>query len=88
MKVKDALVAWTRGVQKSWVSGVWKMILIAIWWTTWKERNQPIFDGKEMFFQDFKVYFLKTLYSWSHVLNDGTNLPFLDFVDNNIMHGA
>jgi len=22
------------------------------------------------------------LYSWSHVLNGGTNLTFLDFVDN------
>jgi len=37
-------------------------------------------------FQDFKLHFLGTLYSWSHVLNDRSNLTFLDFVDN-IMHG-
>jgi len=29
----------------------------AVWWTTWTERNQGIFEGKEMSCQDFKLYF-------------------------------
>ena len=43
---------------------------------TWKEKNRWIFEGKEMPFQDFKLYFLRTLHSWSQVLNGGTNLTF------------
>ena len=57
------------------------MIPLAIWWSTWKERNQRIFEGKARFYQEFKLYFLRTLYSCSQVLNDGTYLNFLNFVD-------
>ena len=54
---------------------------------TWKGRNWRILEDKEMSFQDFKLYFWRTSYSWIHVLNGGTNLTILDFVDN-IMHRA
>ena len=37
--VRDAVVAWRRRMKKSWILGVWNMILLAIWWATWKERN-------------------------------------------------
>ena len=57
------------------------MIPLAIWWSTWKERNQRIFAGKARSYQDFKLYFLRTLYSWSHVLGDDTHMKLLDFVD-------
>ena len=56
------------------------MIPLAIWWSTWKERNQRIFEGKASSYQDFKLYFLRTLYSWSQVLGDGTNLNLLNFL--------
>ena len=58
------------------------MIPLAIWWTAWKERNRRIFKDIDLFFQDFKLYFLRILYSWSHALDGSTNLTFLDFVDN------
>ena len=74
-------------MKKCWGFGVWKMIPLAIWWTTWKERNQRIFEGLYMSFQDFKLYFLRILYGWCHVLDGGTNLTFLDFVDK-IMQGG
>jgi len=54
-------------------------------WCTWKERNQQIFGGKVSSIQDFKFYFLGTLYSWSLVLDEGLKLSLLDFVDK-IMH--
>jgi len=57
------------------------MILLGIWCSTWKESNHWIFDGKVRFYQEFKVYFLRTLCSWNIVLDHGTNLTFLDFVD-------
>jgi len=61
--------------------GIWKMIPLAIWWSTWKERNQRIFAGKVRSYQVLKLYFLRTLYSWSLILGDGTNLKLLNFVD-------
>jgi len=57
------------------------MIPLAMWWSTWKERNQWIFEGKGRSYQDFKLYFLRTLYSWSQVLGDGINLNLLNFVN-------
>ena len=81
------LVAWRRRLKKCWVHGIWKLVPIAIWWCTWKERNQQIFDDKASSVQDFKLYFLGTLYSWSQVLNGGSKVSLLDFVDK-IMHGS
>jgi len=57
------------------------LILIAIWWCTWKDRDRRIFYDKASSFQDFKLYFLGTLYSWSQVLNGGSTVSLLDFVD-------
>ena len=76
-----------RKIEKCLAFGVWKMIPLAIWWTAWKERNKRIFEGIDLFSQDFKLYFLKILYSWSHALDGVANLTFLDFV-NNIRQGA
>ena len=63
------------------------MIPLAIWWIAWKERNRRIFEGIDLCFQDFKLYFLRILYSWSHALDGGANLTFLDFASN-ILQGA
>ena len=79
--VKDVLVAWRRRMEKCFAFGVWKMIPLAIWWTEWKERNRRIFEGIDLSFQDFKLYFLRILYSWSHALDGVVNLILLDFVD-------
>jgi len=38
--VKDVLVAWRRRLKKCWVYGIWKLVPLAIWWCTWKERNR------------------------------------------------
>ena len=57
------------------------MVPLAIWWATWKERNLRIFDDKVSLFQDFKLYFLRLLYSWSVRLSGNKNLTFLAFVD-------
>ena len=44
-------------------------------------ENQRILGGKARSYQELKLYLLRTLYSWSQALNDGTYLNFLDFVD-------
>jgi len=49
-------------------------------------RNQRIFEGKDLSLLDFKMYFLRVLYTWSQVLEDRVNLTFVDFVDN-LMQG-
>jgi len=48
---KAVLMAWRRRMKKGWVSGVWKIIPMAIWWTIRKERNQCIFEGKQISFE-------------------------------------
>ena len=54
---------------------------LGIWCSTSKERNGRIFEGKARAIDDFKLYFLRTLYSWSQVLSYGIKLTFLDFVN-------
>jgi len=72
---------WRRRMKKSWVLGVWNMVPLAIWWATWKERNRRIFVDKVLSFQDFKIYFLRLLYSWSVGFNGNKSLKILAFVD-------
>ena len=74
--IKDVLMGWRRRLKRSWLLGIWNMSLLPIWWSTWKDRNRQIFEGKARSYQEFKLYFLRTLYSWSQVLDDGTNLTF------------
>jgi len=80
--VKDVLVAWRRRLKKSWKFGP-----LDIWQFTLKERIRQIFEGKASSHMDFKLYFLRMWYSWSQVLDDGSKVSFLDFVDK-IMHGS
>ena len=68
-------------MKKSWVLGVCNMILLAIWRVTWKERNRCIFEDKTSSFQDFKLYFLRWLYSWSVGFNGDKFVNFWGFVD-------
>ena len=79
--IKEVLMAWRRRMKRCWLQGIWKMNPLAISWSTWKERNQRIFEGKARSSQEFKLYFLRTLCSWNQVLNDGTYINFLNFVD-------
>ena len=69
-------------MKKCLAFGVWKMIPLAIW----KERNRRIFEGKDLSLQDFKLYFLRILYSWSNSFDGGANSSFVDFVYN-LMQG-
>ena len=39
------------------------MVPLAIWRAKWKERNHRIFDDKVLSFQEFKLYFMRLLYS-------------------------
>ena len=81
LTIKNVLMSWTRKINGGWLLGIWKMIPLAIWWSMWKERNQRIFAGKARSYQDFKLYVLRTLYSWILALGDGTYGNLLDFID-------
>ena len=79
-------MVWRRRKQKCLALGVWNLIPLAIWWSVWKERNRRIFEGKDLSLLDFKMYFLRVLYTWSQALEDRGNLTFVDFVDS-LMQG-
>ena len=51
--VRDVVVAWRRRLKKElgWVLGICKLTPLVIWWSTWKERNCQIFEGKDMSYQ-------------------------------------
>ena len=68
-------------MKKGLAFGVWKLIPLAIWWSVWKERNRRVFEGKDLSLHDFKLYFLRILYSWSQALDESANLTFVDFGD-------
>lgn len=38
--IGDVLVAWRRRLKNSWVLGIWKLVLLAIWWCTWNPREE------------------------------------------------
>jgi len=80
------LVAWRRRIKKGLAFDVQKMILLAIWWSTWKERNRSIFEDKDLSLQDFKLYLLRILYNWSQALDSGAHKTVVDFEDN-LMQG-
>jgi len=52
-------------IQEELSYGIWKLVPLAVWWCKWKERNQWSFKGKALSLLDFKLYFLRMLYSRS-----------------------
>lgn len=74
LNFKDMLVAWRRRLKKSWNQ---KLIPLVVWWSTWKERNQQIFEGRALGFQEFELFFLRLLYCWSRMLKCDVNWSIL-----------
>jgi len=44
-------------------------------------EKRRLFEDKALSFQEYKLYFLRLLFSWSIGLNGNKNLNFLGFVD-------
>ena len=85
MDVKDVLVDWRRRLKRRCILGIWKLVPLTMWWCSWKARSRWIFEGKALSHQNFTLFFLRMLYSWSQVLDCCTKVPLLDFVDK-IIH--
>jgi len=52
---QDVLVVWRWRMKNCWGFGVWKMIPLAIWWTTWNERNRKVLWGQRYFLSRFQA---------------------------------
>ena len=76
-------MAWRRKLKKSWILGVCKLMSLAIWWTTWKERNCWIFVGKARAYCLIEIlsFTFENLYTRGQVLYNGTKITYLHFVD-------
>ena len=63
-----------------WLLGIWKMIP-SPYGGVLGRRGINIFSRAMLGPVKSQLYFLRTLYSWSQVLDDGTNLICLNFID-------
>jgi len=67
-------------LKKSWVLGILKLASFG-YLVVYLENNRRIFEDKALSLQDFKLYLLIMLHSWSQVLDCGTKVSLLDIVD-------
>ena len=71
--VNDVVLASRRRTKNPRFLMFGRWFLLPICWCTWKERNCRIVEDKALSQQNFKLYFLRLLDSWSLVGNDGKN---------------
>ena len=43
----------------------WRTAPLCLFWTVWKERNDRVFDNKELSNKGIKLAFLCNLWAWS-----------------------
>lgn len=69
----DVVVASGRRMKNPQFLMFGRWFLLAMWWCTWKERNCHIVEDKALSHQNFNLYFLRLLDSWSIVGNGKTS---------------
>jgi len=74
-------MAWRRRLKRSWFLEIWKMALLVIYGGVLGKREIIGFLRVRLGPIKSSLYFFRSLYSWSQVLDDGTNLTFLNFIN-------
>lgn len=69
---------WTDGRSRS--AAVWKMVPSCLMWCLWRERNDRIFEDKEMTFEELRTFFFYSLYTWSVGFLTPLVISFHDFI--------
>jgi hypothetical protein len=81
-RVIDFLACWKgqRG-NKMVLLEVWRMALLCLMWTIWRERNFRCFEDKELTTAEICTRFLTLLHHWAGVLNIPQVSSMYQFVD-------
>ena len=61
-RIIDLLTSWMGGFGKSRAALVWGEVLHCVMWLLWHERNNRVFEGREVTSLDLKSSFLRTLF--------------------------
>ena len=59
----------------------WRVALLCLTWTIWKERNRRAFDDVARNDQKIKSIFLYTFVNWARVYIEKHTFSLIDFVD-------
>ena len=59
----------------------WRVALLCLMWTIWKERNRRAFDDVARNDQKIKSIFLYTFVNWARVYVEEHTFSLIDFVD-------
>uniref|UniRef100_A0A5B6YS94 Reverse transcriptase zinc-binding domain-containing protein n=1 Tax=Davidia involucrata TaxID=16924 RepID=A0A5B6YS94_DAVIN len=73
----EVLTIWRGNSIRRRVKQAWQLIPLCLWWITWKERNQRIFEGVDAPVWNVKAILLSTLYFW---ITEGSALSINNFL--------
>ena len=57
----------------------WKLALLCLFWTVWKEKNRIAFDNEEFSVHRLKNSFVCSFWSWTKLYIDVGPLPLINF---------
>ena len=79
--IKETLLGWHESFVGKAHKKSWKVALLCIFWTMWKERNLLAFDNAELSVQMMKNSFICNWWSWSRVFVDMNPFSLVSFID-------
>jgi hypothetical protein len=68
-RVIDLLACWRGQVGSHSVLDMWRIALLCLMWTIWRERNSRCFVDREKSKEEFKNIFVKLLFNWTGAYN-------------------
>ena len=79
--VKSVMESWRGMMRRCRYGTEWGAEPACILWCIWRERNQRIFEGKEMSILNLKFLFLKALFKWVTCSPTISTLSLMEFLD-------
>jgi hypothetical protein len=69
-RVIELLDCWRGQLGSRSVLAVWRMSLLCLMWSIWREQNARCFEDREMAVEELKNILVKTLYIWTgHIIS-------------------
>ena len=78
---KETLLRWHGSFVVKAHKKAWKVALLCIFWTVWKERNLLMFDNMTISIHRVKSSFVYNLWSWSRASIDMRPISLVSFID-------
>jgi hypothetical protein len=79
--VIDLLACWGSQVGTRSVLAVWRIVLLCLMWTIWREQNARCFEDREKSKDELKNILVKSLFNWIGAFNISSISNFSLFVE-------